>query len=102
MRRDTIGQHVRSKHTIDIAERLLKEYEEYDGKSDNHSTLQKIIKSIDAKNIPLHPVFTGYAGGRFFLLKPIEEFLVDAVETAVTEDHDDVALAGEGLQFINN
>jgi hypothetical protein len=54
MRRDTIGQHVKSKHTLDIAERLLKEYEEYEGKMDNHSTLQKIIKSMDVKNIPIH------------------------------------------------
>jgi hypothetical protein len=54
MRRDTIGQHVKSKHTLDIAERLLKEYEEYEGKMDNHSTLHKIIKSIDVKNIPIH------------------------------------------------
>ena len=54
MRRDTIGQHVKSKHMADIAERLLKEYEEWEGKPDNHSTLQKILKSMDAKNIPIY------------------------------------------------
>ena len=54
MRRDTIGQHVKSKHMADIAERLLKEYAEYEGKSDNHSTLQKILKSMDVKNIPIY------------------------------------------------
>ena len=54
MRRDTVGQHVKSKHMADIADRLLKEYGEYEGKTDNHSTLQKIIKSFDAKNIPIH------------------------------------------------
>jgi len=54
MRRDTIGQHVRSKHMADIADRLLKEYGEYEGKMDNYSTLHKIIKSVDASNIPIH------------------------------------------------
>ena len=54
MRRDTIGQHVKSKHMTDIAERLLKEYEDWEGKPDNHSTLQKILKSMDAKNIPIY------------------------------------------------
>jgi len=80
MRRDTIGQHVKSKHTIDIAERLLKEYEEYEGKTDNHSTLYKIIKSIDAKNIPIHSDIEENAV-YWFGLKP--NFFLDEEEKAV-------------------
>lgn len=80
MRRDTIGQHVKSKHTIEIAERLLKEYEEWEGKPDNFSTLQKIIKSLDPKNIPIHSDIEENSV-YWFGLKP--HFFLDDEEKAV-------------------
>ena len=35
-------------------------------------------------------------------LEPFEEFLVDAIETAVAEDHDDVAIFREGFEFFDD
>ena len=35
-------------------------------------------------------------------LEPFDEFLVDAIKTAVAEDHDDVAIFREGFEFFDD